>query len=197
MTTLFRGDGDPGPLGLRALLVVCGGVAAVGLVVGLVALAGNLTGEKPVGVRVDADQFAITAAGATSTDDGFTAERVVGTVTGSSSGYFVTSVGRAVQAAAAVLIAVALGLALNTARKGDPFVRANLFRLRIATVAPLLGFAGAVVVSFGHMMATDHAGFTPQTELTFSWLFVALIFAALGEIWKVGVGLREDAQLTI
>ena len=177
---------------LTVLLVICvlaGILAAAGV---FWELAGNVFGDRVVDVSIDAADLTIAEV-----DETFQPTEVVGTVASSAGAYLVASIGGALEAAAAVTVAAMLGLALNSARHGDPFVAANARRLRIAAWAAVPGLAGALVGSFGAMMATEDAGLRPQTTLSFAWVFVFFILAALSEIWKVGVAMHEDARLTV
>ena len=181
-----------GSAGLNVLLAVSGLVAAAALVVAVAAIAGSLGGERSVAVRVLADEVDITI-----DDVDLTIEEVSGTVEASGGIHLVGSLGAALEALAAGVIAVVLGLVVWSARRGEPFESANATRLRIAAGAAVVGFVGGLVQSVGHLLATDDAGLTPSTEIGFGWPAAILVFVVLSQVWAVGVGLRDDAELTI
>ena len=182
-----RADGS-----LSVLLAICVLAAVLAAADGVWELAGNLTGDRVVDVSINATDLTIDDVG-----QDFEPAEISGTIASSAGAYLVSSLGRAAEAAAAVMLAVMLGLVLNSARHGDPFVAANARRLRWAALAAIPGLTGALVASFGEMMATEEAGFLPQATLSFAWVFVFFILAALSEIWKVGVAMRDDARLTV
>jgi hypothetical protein len=177
---------------LNVLLVICVLAAVLAAGAGFWELARNVTGDRMVDVSINAADLTIAEVG-----QNFEPVEVAGTVAASARAYLVSSLGRAAEAAAAVMVAAMLGLVLNSARHGDPFVAVNARRLRWAALAAIPGLSGALVASFGAMMATEEAGFLPQATLSFAWVFVFFILAALSEIWKVGVAMREDARLTV
>ena len=104
--------------------------------------------------------------------------------------------GRGDLTAAMFLCALLLRI-VNDARRGSPFLGRNATRLRVVGVAMVVGFLGDVVGGAAGFMATDGAGFRPQTSISFGWLGVAAAFFALAQVWSQGVRLAADADLTI
>ena len=91
----------------------------------------------------------------------------------------------------------------GTLRKGQPFIHANVSRLRLVAGAVIGGeVLGAAMVAFNQFYAKAH--FT-ATGLLFDWSFnidffaivLAFIILAIAEVFAAGTRLDEDQALTI
>lgn len=85
------------------------------------------------------------------------------------------------------------------ARAGDPFVTANVRRLRVLAALTIGYFLLTVVRSFvGVAIALDGLGLDGVTStLSIAPVLSALVLFALAEIWQRGVDLRDEQQLTV
>lgn len=85
-----------------------------------------------------------------------------------------------------------------TAREGDPFVAANVRRLRVLAALAL----GYLVVAFARplvaVLVRRHLDLD-ATSLDVSWVaqVAPLVLFALAQIWQRGVDLRDEQQLTV
>jgi hypothetical protein len=87
---------------------------------------------------------------------------------------------------------------VETARDGDPFVAANVRRLRILA-GLALGYLGlAVARPLVAIVIRRHLDLD-RTTIEISWvpLVAALVLFALAQIWQRGVDLRDEQQLTV
>jgi hypothetical protein len=87
---------------------------------------------------------------------------------------------------------------VRTARDGDPFVAANVRRLRILA-GLALGYLGlAVARPLVAIVIRRHLDLD-RTTVEISWvpLVAALVLFALAQIWQRGVDLRDEQQLTV
>lgn len=86
-----------------------------------------------------------------------------------------------------------------TARAGDPFVAANVGRLRVLAALTIGYFLLTVARSFvGVAIAFDGLGLDGVTStLSFAPVLSALVLVALAEIWQRGVELRDEQRLTV
>jgi hypothetical protein len=87
---------------------------------------------------------------------------------------------------------------VQTARDGDPFVAANVRRLRILA-GLALGYLGlAVARPLVAIVIRRHLDLD-RTTIEISWvpLVAALVLFALAQIWQRGVDLRDEQQLTV
>ncbi len=99
----------------------------------------------------------------------------------------------------ATVILILLLMVAVSARKGDPFTRANTARLRaIGALVMLGGTAVSSLSSFISMwlVAESPAGriVTPSVSISFLPIVAGLLVLALAEVWNRGVTLREDAE---
>lgn len=99
----------------------------------------------------------------------------------------------------ASVIVILLLLVAVSARRGDPFTRANTARLRAIAALVMVGgtavsFLSSVVSMW--LVAESPAGriVTPSVSITLLPLLVGLLVLALAEVWNRGVALREDTE---
>jgi hypothetical protein len=103
-------------------------------------------------------------------------------------------------ATGAVLIAGAevLRAVVASARAGDPFVAANVRRLRIVGVLALVHAALSVARVGVDVALQDHLGTERVAEGGGTYqVALAIVVFAVAEIWQRGVELRDEQQLTV
>lgn len=97
-----------------------------------------------------------------------------------------------------VLGLVSLRRVVTTAQAGDPFIAANVKRLRfvasLATTYFVLSAARRVV---SVRIQADLAFENPVATLPLGPIYIAIALQALAEIWRRGVDLREEHRLTV
>ncbi|MGH3848522.1 MAG: DUF2975 domain-containing protein [Pseudonocardiaceae bacterium] len=107
----------------------------------------------------------------------------------------------AVGPAAAILVAVGariLRAIVATARDGDPFVSANVFRVRVLAGLAAGYFVLTVARAFVSVTIQFDIGLKGVTaSLSFLPLVSTVVLLALAEIWQRGVDIRSDQELTV
>jgi hypothetical protein len=94
--------------------------------------------------------------------------------------------------------ATVLSNIIPTAKAGDPFVVANVRRLRLLGVLTLGYFVVTVARSFVAVAIQDHLGVEQVgTAIEFAPIVFAVVLFALAEIWQRGVDMRDEQQLTV
>lgn len=106
------------------------------------------------------------------------------------------------QSALPTLAAVALYLIfriVRSARVGDPFVRANVSRLR--ALAVVVGIGGLIVSAYAAWLrrwlldGSGAAGLVAQDwTVSFLPLVAGVVVGVLAEVWRRGVAMREDLE---
>jgi hypothetical protein len=103
-------------------------------------------------------------------------------------------------AAAGVVIAAAevLRQVVASAREGDPFVAANVRRLRIVGVLAMVhGLLSAARIGVEFALQ-DHLDVERiSAGATFYELTIAIVVFAVAEIWQRGVEMRDEQTLTV
>ena len=89
---------------------------------------------------------------------------------------------------------------VRTVQNGDPFVEANIGRLRAMWIVVALTEVFRLVVHAGANVAVNATSVTEAetgVDIRLSTIFLVVIIAALSEAFRLGVELRRDAELTI
>jgi hypothetical protein len=87
---------------------------------------------------------------------------------------------------------------LATARDGDPFVAANVRRIRVLATLTVTYFALSIARSLTAIAIQDHFDLEQAaTDISFAPIVSAVVLLALAQIWQHGVNLRDDQQLTV
>lgn len=111
----------------------------------------------------------------------------------------INSVMAAIMAAAYLYVALVVKAIVKTTLEGDPFVEANISRLRTTwIVIALAEIFRMIVMGFlpGHTngeAALDN--FSVDTRLS-AW-FLVFVIAAMAEVFRIGLELRRDQELTV
>ena len=98
-----------------------------------------------------------------------------------------------------MLVAVLLLRLLGTVRRGEPFVAANVRRLRLIAVAIAVGSTVAQLLELaGRASLLSEPAIEPFVKLTFEMSFAplvaALLVAAVAEITAVGTALHREVE---
>ncbi len=98
-----------------------------------------------------------------------------------------------------MLVALLLLRLLGTVRRGEPFVAANVRRLRLIAVAIAVGATLAQLLTLqGRASLLSEPAIEPYVKLTFEISFApfaaALLVAAVAEILAVGTALRREVE---
>lgn len=106
----------------------------------------------------------------------------------------------AVVAAAWFYIVTMIIRLVRTVQHGDPFVEANITRLRtmwivlaLTEVFRIIAHAAAGISVSSNTVSQAETGF----DIQLSTIFLVVIIAALSEAFRLGVEMRRDAELTI
>lgn len=87
---------------------------------------------------------------------------------------------------------------LLTVRAGDPFLAANVRRLRLLGALTLGYFVFTVARSFVAAAIQRHLGVDDvRAAVSFAPIVSALVLFALAQVWQRGVDLRDEQQLTV
>lgn len=116
------------------------------------------------------------------------------------SGVALNSLMAAIMAGAYLYVALVVKAIIKTTFKGDPFVEANISRLRKTWI--IIAFAEifrmiAMAVLPGAPGHSDVAlnNFSLDTRLS-AW-FLVFVIAAMAEVFRIGLELRRDQELTV
>lgn len=106
----------------------------------------------------------------------------------------------AVMAGAYLYVALVVKQIVKTTLNGDPFVEANISRLRKTWIVIALVEIFRMVIMGVLPGAPDHAGsaltsFSLDTRLS-AW-FLVFVIAAMAEVFRIGLELRRDQELTV
>ncbi len=109
------------------------------------------------------------------------------------------SVGGSLIAAAYLYVAFVVKKIVRTTLDGNPFVEANISRLRTTwVVIALVEIIRMVAMGFidkSSQTGTGLEGFTLKTSLT-AW-FLVFVIATMAEVFRIGLELRRDQELTV
>jgi hypothetical protein len=87
---------------------------------------------------------------------------------------------------------------VSTTRSGDPFVAANVRRIRALAGLALGYFALTAIRPLAAAAILDDLGLDePARSLSFVPLASAVVLFALAQVWQHGVALRDEQQLTV
>jgi Protein of unknown function (DUF2975) len=166
--------------GLAALVSLIDAVTSKSLVDLTVGLSPDgVRGSLPSGVRLDDAQGLVDAR----TGLGY---RLAWWFVGPASGLLVI-------AGAEVLRAI-----VATTRAGDPFVAANVRRIRVLAGLTLGYFALTAARPLVAAVIRDDLGVDdPTWALSFAPVVSAVVLLALGQVWQHGVNLRDEQRLTV
>jgi hypothetical protein len=90
-----------------------------------------------------------------------------------------------------------------TLAAGDPFVRANATRLRLIGLVVIAFDIGRAVLGLGQSLYLRSALSTSGVEIriefgfTVEVIFLGLALLVIGEVFRIGAGMREDQALTV
>jgi hypothetical protein len=177
---------------LVVLMAMAGLTVAGAAGAAITTLWGNVTGDRTLDVRADLGKGISALA-----PDRFAVVDVTGKLAASDGTYLVWSIGQALQMLAVAAIAVLVLLVLLGAWRGEPFAAANVKRFLIAAGVSMVGQVGAFVSSVAEMNAKMDLDITAGVEISLIWVPVAFVLYALASVFRRGLGLRDDAELTI
>jgi len=96
-------------------------------------------------------------------------------------------------AAAYLFVAFVLKKIVKTTLEGNPFVEANISRLRktwmVVALAEIIRMVAVGVIKSG----TDTVGF----DLSLTPWFLVFVIAIMAEVFRIGLELRRDQELTV
>lgn len=106
----------------------------------------------------------------------------------------------AVMAGAYLYVALVVKAIVKTTLQGDPFVEANISRLRKTWIVIALAEIFRMTVMGMLPGAPDHTNaaldtFSMDTRLS-AW-FLVFVIAAMAEVFRIGLELRRDQELTV
>ena len=85
-----------------------------------------------------------------------------------------------------------------TARAGDPFIIGNVNRIRAVALLAVTFFVVTVARTFVAVaIQADLDVGNPTTTLSLTPIVLVVVLLALSEIWRRGVGLREEQRFTV
>lgn len=94
--------------------------------------------------------------------------------------------------------AYALRELVLTASAGDPFVGANVRRIRVLAGLSMVYAAGSLARAVVSVALQEHLNLDQiSTTMSFAPLAWAMVLAALAEIWQRGVDMREEQALVV
>ena len=178
---------------LGGLLLIGVGLVGIGVVWSLIdVLASSTLSGLPIGLSTTqlagtmADGSTVTEAKALVTVTAGLGYRTVWWLTGPASGVL------------ALFGLVSLRRVVATAQAGDPFIVGNVSRIRTVALLTIAYFLLTIAHSFVAIaIQTDLDLETVTATLSFTPIVLAVILFALAEVWRRGVELREEQQLTV
>jgi len=107
------------------------------------------------------------------------------------------AIGGSLIAAAYLYVAFVIKKIVRTTLEGNPFVEANISRLRLTwMVIAAVEVLKAVVSSFWKSSAQEGQA-TIEVDLNITAWFLVFVIAIMAEVFRVGLELKRDQELTV
>lgn len=109
------------------------------------------------------------------------------------------AVGGSLIAAAYLYVALVVKRIVKTTLDGNPFVEENISRLRktwvVIALVEIIRMIAMGFIDYSAMAGSGLDGFTLKTSLP-SW-FLVFVIATMAEVFRIGLELRRDQDLTV